>query len=159
AVGKDAEHAHRAVPAGLLLVGQLVAVQQADVELVEPHLRELRVMPLEDFAHRVVDRVHRSAAARRDELFFAEDVDHDRGLGRVARLFGKLKIDLVVDLALEDAKRLQIIFAPADRHQFERGPSSIQAEECLFEISSHGSPPVSSRAKAVSYYTVAARAW
>lgn len=116
-------------------------MQQADVELLEPNLGELRVVLLENFSHRVVDRVHGAAAARRDQLFVAEDLDRHRRFGDTAKRLGRGEVDLIVDLTAEHLERLQVVLAPADRHELERGPRAVQPKKIFLQFFRHFRPP------------------
>src|SRR3990167_138001 len=138
AVGKDAQHPHGGPgPSFLVVVGYLAVVEQAHVKLLQAHLGELGVVPFQDLAHGVVHRVDRAAAAGGHQLLGPEDLDQNGGLGGASQPFRGVEVYLIIDLAAQDPKRLQVILALADRHQLERSPSPIQAKENLLEYLLH----------------------
>src|SRR3972149_8362270 len=139
AVGKNRQHPHQGTGAVLVVCGRLSMVQQTDVELFEFDLRELRVMFFQDLAHGVVNRMHRPPAVCRHQLLLSEDLDQDRCFGNASERFRRLEIDLIVDLAAQDAEGLQIVIVFANGHEFERRPGAVEVKKNFFQISGHES--------------------
>src|SRR6058998_1903747 len=115
-------------------------------------------MFFENFAHGVVNSMNRPLTAPGDKLLVTEDLDQNRGLRCAPNGFGRLEVNLIIDLTAQYAKRFQIILPFAN----EMSSNDAQAPSSRKKSSFRSLPMVSSDQKSGSfemqrYYILRAR--
>jgi hypothetical protein len=104
AIRKGRQDAHQGAGTTLIVVHGN-PMHEPNIEFLEAHFGELRIVFFEDFAHGVVNGVDGAAAPSGDKFFFAEDFDEHGRLGlSLQRLWG-LEIDLIVDFTAQHSER------------------------------------------------------
>src|SRR5438093_12349406 len=94
-------------------------------------------MFFENFAHGVGNSMNRPLTAPGDKLLLTEDLDQNRGLRCAPNGFGRLEVNLIIDLTAQYAKRFQIILPFANGNELERRPGRSEerrvGKECRWE--------------------------
>jgi hypothetical protein len=110
-------------------------------QILPASLLKVGVMFFEDLAHGAVHGMR--CAAGGDKFLLAEDFNQDRGFRSAPDGFRRLKINLVVSLTAQDAKRLQAVFPLANRHELERRPCAVESEKSSLRSFAIGPPVIS----------------